>query len=80
MQKRYQDSIGIVRRYGKPSLFITFTANPKWQEIENEALPNHTAADRLQLLARVFNLKVHDHQDQIRHKEVWTLVGLGLDY
>ena len=33
MQKLYQDSIAIVRRYGKPSLFITFTANPKWVEI-----------------------------------------------
>ena len=34
MQKLYQDSIAIVRRFGKPSLFITFTANPKWEEIE----------------------------------------------
>ena len=27
MQKLYQDSNAIVRRFGKPSLFITFTAN-----------------------------------------------------
>ena len=45
MQKLYQDSIAIVRRFGKSSLFTTFTANPKWEEIQHELLPNQTAAD-----------------------------------
>ena len=71
MQKLYQDSIAIVRRFGKPSLFITFTANPKWEEIERELLPDQKAADRPDLIARVFNLKVKDLLDQIRHKEVF---------
>jgi hypothetical protein len=71
MQKLYQDSIAIVRHYGKPSLFITFTANPKWVEIENELLPGQQAANRPDLVSRVFNLKVQDLLDQIRHKEVF---------
>ena len=71
MQKLYQDSIAIVRRYAKPSLFITLTANPKWVEIERELLPHHTASDRPDLVAHVFNLKVQDLLDQIRHKEVF---------
>ena len=71
MQKLYQDSIAIVYRFGKPSLFITFTANPKWEEIQQELLANETAADRPDLVARVFNLKVRDLLDQIRHKEVF---------
>ena len=71
MQKLYQDSIAIVRRYGKPSLFITFTANPKWVEIERELLPHQGASDRPDLVARVFNLKVHDLLDQIQHGEVF---------
>ncbi|KAJ8868711.1 hypothetical protein PR048_030250 [Dryococelus australis] len=29
----YQDSIAIMRQFGKPDLFITFTCNPKWPEI-----------------------------------------------
>ena len=70
-----------VRRFGKPSLFITFTANPKWEEIERKVLPQQSAADRPDLVARVFNLKVRDLLDQIRHKEefgpwlgwVWTI-------
>jgi len=71
MQQLYQDSIAIVRHFGKPSLFITFTANPKWIEILNELLPNQSAADRPDLVARVFNLKVRDLLNQIRHKEVF---------
>jgi len=71
MQKLYQDSIAIVRRFGKPSLFITFTANPKWEEIERELLPYQSAAERPDLVARVFNLKVRDLLDQSRHKEVF---------
>jgi len=71
MQQLYQDSIAIVRHFGKPSLFITFTANPKWVEIERELLPAQTAADRPDLVARVFNLKVRDLLDQIRYKEVF---------
>lgn len=70
MQKLYQDSIAGVRCYGQPSLYITFTANPKWEEIGNELLPNQTAVDRPDLVAHVFNLKVHDLLNQIRHKEV----------
>ena len=29
IQQLYQDSMTLVRYFGKPSLFITFTANPK---------------------------------------------------
>ena len=51
MQQLYQDSIAIVRRFGKPSLFITFTANSKWAEIENDLLPDQPATDRPDLVA-----------------------------
>ena len=33
MQQLCQDSMAIVRHFGRPTLFITFTANPKWEEI-----------------------------------------------
>ena len=29
MQQLYQDSMAIIRHFGRPTLFITFTANPK---------------------------------------------------
>jgi len=71
MQRLYQDSIAIVRRYGNPSLFITLTANPKWVEIERELLPHQSASDRPALVPHVFNLKVQDLLDQIPQKEVF---------
>ena len=71
MQQLYQDSMALVRHFGKPSLFITFTANPKWAEIQDELLPGQTAIDRPDLVARVFNLKLRDLLDQIKHKHVF---------
>ncbi|CAB5190397.1 unnamed protein product [Rhizophagus irregularis] len=60
MYQLYQDAIAIVHHFGKPDLFITFTCNPKWPEITRELLPNQTAADRPDLTARVFNMKLRE--------------------
>jgi hypothetical protein len=40
MAQNYYDAMSIVRRYGKPDLFVTFTCNPFWPEIQRELLPN----------------------------------------
>jgi hypothetical protein len=39
MQQLFQDSMAVVRVFGKPTFFITFTANPRWKEITDELLP-----------------------------------------
>ena len=46
MWQLYHDAMGIVRHCGKPDLFITMTANPKWDEITNTLLSGQTAQDR----------------------------------
>lgn len=66
----YQDAMSLVRRFGKPDLFITFTCNPSWPEIERELLVNQKAADRPDLCARVFNLKLRDLLNDIVKKRV----------
>ena len=38
----YQDAMGIVRCFGKPDSFVTFTCNPRWQEITDALLPGQT--------------------------------------
>lgn len=53
-----QDAIAIVRAYGKPDLFITFTCNPNWPEITAELLPGQGPNDRPDIVARVFRLKL----------------------
>lgn len=58
MRQLYMDAMNIVRRFGKPDLFITFTCNAKWVEIQRELKDGQDARDRPDLVARVFNLKV----------------------
>ena len=36
MSRCYQDSMAIVRYFGRPAFFVTFTANPHWPEIQRE--------------------------------------------
>ena len=50
--------MAIVRTYGKPTLFITVTCNPKWPEIVESLLPGQKPEDRPDLVARVFNVKL----------------------
>ena len=57
MKEKTQDAMTYVRERGRPQLFITFTCNPKWAEIERELFENQCAQDRNDLIARVFRLK-----------------------
>ena len=60
MYMRYADAMALVRKYGKPTFFITFTCNPKWPEIQRELLPGQKPEDRNDITARVFNLKMNE--------------------
>src|SRR5581483_1690870 len=60
MYQLYQDSMAIVSHFGKPDLFVTFTCNPKWQEVTRELLPHQSAVDRPDLTARVFHMKLQE--------------------
>jgi hypothetical protein len=51
--------MAIVRHFRKPTFFITFTANPRWPEIDRE-LEGRQPMDRPDLIARVFRLKVRE--------------------
>ena len=53
MFELYQDSMSIVRKYGKLDLFITFTCSPKWEEISSALMGNQKTTDRPDLIVRV---------------------------
>ncbi|EPQ61091.1 hypothetical protein GLOTRDRAFT_30816, partial [Gloeophyllum trabeum ATCC 11539] len=57
MHQQFQDALAIGRRYKKVDIFMTVTCNPEWPEITRELLPGQTAADRPDLITRVFALK-----------------------
>ena len=50
--------MAVVAKLGKPDLFVTFTCNPDWPEIRAELLGRQSPADRPDLCARVFHMKV----------------------
>jgi len=60
MQQRYQDAMAVVRKMGKPDLFITMTANPKWpiivQELEriDTSMRSHNRPDISVRIANVY--------------------------
>ncbi|XP_048514946.1 uncharacterized protein LOC125501873 [Athalia rosae] len=58
MHEYAQDAITYVRNYGTPDLFITFTCNPKWTEIERELEPGQKPQDRHDIIAKVFQQKL----------------------
>jgi hypothetical protein len=58
MRKRLRDVFAMVRCFGKPSLFVTYTCNPKWAEIEDNLLPGQTPNDAPLLVATVFNTRL----------------------
>lgn len=45
MAQIYQDSMAIVRELGKPSFFVTVTANFNWKEIQDQLFDGQTASN-----------------------------------
>ncbi|RCN27829.1 hypothetical protein ANCCAN_26434 [Ancylostoma caninum] len=68
-QQGYQDSMALVRRFGKPDLFITFTCNPNWDEITRNLQPSNKVLDEPDLVDRVFHLKLKELIDDLKKKE-----------
>jgi hypothetical protein len=71
LQQRYQDSMAIAAKYGKASLFITMTTNPKWPEITSELLEGQQANDRPDLIARVFKSKLDSLINDLLKKKIF---------
>lgn len=70
MAQLYQDAISIVRKFGKPDLFVTFTCNPNWPEINDALLFDQSAGDRPDLCARVFHQMLQCLMDDLIKKLV----------
>lgn len=54
MRENCLDALAIVRDFGGPDLFITFTANPKWKEVGETIEFGQKVADRPEAMDRVF--------------------------
>lgn len=69
MRQCYQDAMAIVRSFGRPDLFITFTANPKWTEIQSElnGLPYTSRPD---ICVRVFYAKYQELMRDLVERQI----------
>ena len=70
MQQRYADSMALVRNFGKPDIFLTFTCNPAWPEITRELPFGQKAHHHPRLCARVFNLKLEELKRDLLEQHV----------
>jgi hypothetical protein len=64
------DAMALVRRFGKPDIFLTMTYNPNWDEIKRELYPSQTPQDRLDLVVRVFRAKLQEPKDRLLKKDI----------
>ena len=65
-----QDALAIVRALGKPTVFLTLTANPFWEEILLSVEPGEDGYNRPDITARVFNAKLKAMMDLISKKKL----------
>ncbi|PWZ26234.1 ATP-dependent DNA helicase PIF1 [Zea mays] len=70
MRRRYMDAMALVRKFGKPDIFLTMTCNPNWDEIRRELLPGQTPQDRLDLVVRVFHAKLHELNYRLTKQDI----------
>jgi hypothetical protein len=64
--------MALIRKFGKPDLFITMTCNPNWWEICK--LKFQLGEDRPDLNARVFHLKLKELIDDLTKKHIFGKV------
>ncbi|KAI7958734.1 hypothetical protein MJO28_002525 [Puccinia striiformis f. sp. tritici] len=60
MKQLYQDAMALVRVFGRPSLFITMTANSYWPEVVAALKEHQIPSDRPDLVTRLFRLKLEN--------------------
>jgi hypothetical protein len=75
MLAKYNDAMAIVRKYGKPDLFVTVTANPKWHEIEDNLYEGQEAWMRPELVVRVFHQKLKELMSDITDRCIFGAVA-----
>lgn len=68
MVLNYHDGMAVCREYGAPDLFVTFTCNPKWQEIVDVLAyeSGQTHVDCPDIVTRVFNMKFTEFLNDIK--------------
>ncbi|AQK61879.1 hypothetical protein ZEAMMB73_Zm00001d012949 [Zea mays] len=70
MRRRYMDAMALVRKFGKPDIFLTTTCNPNWDEITRELLPMQSPQDRPDLVVRIFRAKLEELKKRLTKHDI----------
>jgi hypothetical protein len=68
LYQKYQDCIGICKKFGCPDLFITFTSNAAWPEISYALPPRLIPFDHPEIVNHVFKMKLNILMDDIKKR------------
>ena len=68
-QSKFQDCMAIVRKYGRPHIFLTFTASGKWPETQ-ECIDDQDPKKRPDIVVRMFNAKLEEFKTDIIKRKV----------
>lgn len=60
------DALAVVSKLGQPTLFITFTTNPNWPEIQQQLRDNQNYVDRPDIVVRAFKQRLAYLQKLLR--------------
>jgi hypothetical protein len=66
LYQKYQDCIGICKKFGCPDLFVTFTSNAALAKIAAALPPVLTPSNRPEIVDRVFKMKLNILMDDIK--------------
>jgi hypothetical protein len=69
-QKCYMDAMALVRKYGKPHIFLTMTYNPNRDEITQNLYPGQSTHNRPDLVVRVFRAKLEELNNLLFKKHI----------
>jgi hypothetical protein len=80
MAQNYQDAMAICRSYGAPDLFVTFTCNPKWDEVADalRSEPGQKPADRPNIVSRVFKMKLDQLYGEVKNGTAFGKTRAGV--
>ncbi|XP_010479356.2 PREDICTED: uncharacterized protein LOC104758217 [Camelina sativa] len=72
MQEKYRDAMAVCQNLGYPTLFITFTCNPKWPEITRHLQARALKTeDRADVISRIFKMKLDNLIFDIHNKNLF---------
>ncbi|GBN61555.1 hypothetical protein AVEN_27408-1 [Araneus ventricosus] len=74
MHQNYQDAMAMVRKFSRRDLFVTFTCNPIWVDILNVLEGKQHPEARLDIVVRVFKMKLTELLDVIIKRNLFGRV------